>query len=86
MKLETAVNYFGSKAALVRALGFLSRASVERWQRSDGMIPEQYARRLHDGTRSKKQMLIWFPEGLKADGSKVKGKLTFDPSVYGLVA
>ena len=82
MKLQTAVNYFGTKAALVRALGFHSRASVERWQRSDGLIPEQYARRLHAGCRSSEQLKQWFPDGHKGK----YGKLTFDPELYGRVA
>jgi len=78
MKRETVINYFGSVLNTVDAMGHSSRTNVDRWL---DIIPEKYARRLHAGTRSKEQMQIWFPDGYRG-----KGKLTFDPSLYDLVA
>lgn len=54
MRVDDAVSHFGSAKALAQELGLKGPAAVSNWRaRNRGIVPELYARRLHEKTRGK---------------------------------
>lgn len=51
MKINDAKNYFGTDAELARQCGFKRQSAIGNWRRAGKqMVPELYARRLHEKT------------------------------------
>lgn len=54
MRVDDAIEHFGTATALARELNLRSPGAITNWRaRYGGKIPELYARRLHEMTRGK---------------------------------
>lgn len=54
MRVDDAVEYFGSTIELAAKLGLKSASTISNWRaRNEGQVPELYARQIHDLTRGK---------------------------------
>lgn len=54
MKVDEAISHYGTAVELAKQLNLRSPGAITNWRtRNRGVVPELYARRLHDMTRGK---------------------------------
>jgi hypothetical protein len=54
MRVDDAIEHYGTAVELARQLNLKSPGAITNWRsRYDGKVPELYARRLHEMTRGK---------------------------------